>query len=165
MINERHYILCITHKNSTFTEATACLLLNNIWKLNGLPLSLTSDRGLQFILRVWKNLCKILDIKVHLSTAFHPETDEHREIVNQEMEKHLCTFVNYQRDDWSAKLAMAKFAANNNELASIKLFPFFASKDLHSCISFDIVDLSNANTCKRIHKQKALDIFGNMETT
>ncbi len=81
------------------------------------------------------------------------------------MEKHLCTFVNYQQDDWSAKLAMAKFAANNNELASIKLFPFFASKDLHSCINFDIVDLSNANTCKRIHKQKALDIFGNMEIT
>ena len=32
-------------------------------------------------------------------------------------------------------------------------------------MSFDIVDFSDASTRKRIHKQKALDISGNMETT
>ena len=60
---------------------------------------------------------------------------------------------------------MAEFAANNNELAYIKLFPFFASKGLHLHISFDMVNLSDANTCEQINKQKTLDILGNMETT
>ena len=78
------------------------------------------------------------------------------------MERHLCTFVNYQQDDWSKRLAMAEFAANNNESASTKLFPFFASKGLHPRMSFDIVDLSDASTRERIHKQKALDISRNI---
>ena len=35
---------------------------------------------------------------------FHPETDGQSQIANQEMEKHLRTFVNYQQDDWVDKL-------------------------------------------------------------
>ena len=60
---------------------------------------------------------------------------------------------------------MAKYAANNNKSASTKLSQFFAFKGLHPHMSFNIVNLSNASTCKRIHKQKALDIFGNIKTT
>ena len=81
------------------------------------------------------------------------------------MERHLCTFVNYQQDDLSKKLAMAEFAANNNKSAFTKLSPFFATKGLHPHMSFDIVDFSNASTCERIFKQKALDISRNMEIT
>ena len=80
------------------------------------------------------------------------------------MERYLHIFVNYQQDDWSEKLTMAEFATNNNELASTKLFPFFANKGLHLHINFVIIDLSDANTCERIYKQKTLDIFRNLET-
>ena len=93
-----------------------------------------------------------------------PGEDGQSEIANQEMERHLCTFVNYQQDDWSEKLAMAEFTANNNKSASTKLSPFFATKGLHPHMSFDIVELSDASTCKRILKQNALDISGNMQT-
>ena len=57
---------------------------------------------------------------------------------------------------------MAEFVANNNKLASTKLSYFFATKELHSQISFDRVELSDASICKRIFNQKALEIFGNM---
>lgn len=60
---------------------------------------------------------------------------------------------------------MVKFAANNNKLASTKLSPFFAIKGLHPCISFDTVEISDASNCKRIVKQRALDISENMQTT
>ena len=164
LTKERHYIPFIIDENGTTAEATAYLLLN-LWKLHGLSLSLTSDRSLQFISGVWKNLCKIIGIKFNLSTAFYPETDGHSEIANQEMERHICIFVKYQQDDWSKKLAMAEFAANNNESAFTKLSPFFASKGLHPYMRFDIVDLFDASSRERIHKQKALDISGNMKTT
>ena len=49
LTKKRHYILCITDENGITTKATAQLLLQNIWKPHSLPLSLTSDRGLQFI--------------------------------------------------------------------------------------------------------------------
>ena len=47
---------------------------------------------------------------------------------------------------------MAKFAANNNQLASTKLSPFFATKDFHLRMSSDIVDLSDTSTYEWILK-------------
>ena len=80
------------------------------------------------------------------------------------MEKHLHIFVNYQQDDWSDKLPIAEFAANNNNSASTRLFPFFASRDLHSHMSFDVVDLLDTTTRKRINKKKAINISEAMQS-
>ena len=99
LTKERYYIPCSTDENGTTTEATAQLLLQNVLKLHGLPPSLISDRGPQFISGVWKNLYKILGISANLFTFFHPETDGQSKIANQEMERYLRTFVNYQQDD------------------------------------------------------------------
>ena len=108
-------------------------------------------------------LYKILGISANLSTSIHPKTDGQSEIANQEMERHLRTFVNYQQDGWSDKLLMAEFAANNNESASTKLSPFFASRDLHPRMSFDVVNLSDT-TRERINKKKAIDISEAMQS-
>ena len=109
-----------------------------------------------------ENHCKTLSIKVNLYITFYLKIDEQSEIVNQETNRHLCTFVNYQQDDWSEKLVIAEFAANNNESVSTKPFLFFATRGLHPYISFDKVGLYNASTCKRILNQKTFDILGNM---
>ena len=89
LIKEKHYILYTIDKNDTTAKATTYLLLNNVWKFHGLSLLLTSDRGVQFISRVWKNLCKILGIKVNLFTAFYLKTDVQSEIANQEIKRHF----------------------------------------------------------------------------
>ena len=68
------------------------------------------------------------------------------------MKKHHWTFINYQQNNWLRKLAIAKFAANNNKSASTKLSSFFTTKDLHPYMSFDKVEFSNASTYKRIFK-------------
>lgn len=60
---------------------------------------------------------------------------------------------------------MVEFVNNNNRSASTKLCPFFAIEGLHPYISFDIVELSDANTYKWILKYKTLDIFRNIEPT
>ena len=60
--------------------------------------------------------------------SFHPETDGQSEIANQEIKRHLRTFVNYQQEDFVNKLPMTEFAANNNDSLSTRLSPFFASR-------------------------------------
>ena len=150
LTKEKHYIPYTTDKNGTTAKATTYLFLENVWKLHGLPLSLTWNRGPQFISGVWKNVYKIVGMKVNFSTVFHPETDGQSEIANREMEKYLCTFVNYHQDDLLRKLAIAEFAANNNKSASTELFSFFATKNLHLYMSFHRVEFSDASTCKRI---------------
>ena len=46
------------------------LFRNNIWKLYKLSKSMFSDRGLQFAVGLMKELNKILEIEIELSTAF-----------------------------------------------------------------------------------------------
>lgn len=97
--------------------------------------------------------------------TFYQEIDEPREITNQEIKRYFCIFVNYQQDNWLQKWIIVEFTANNNKLVSIKLSPFFITKGLYLYLSFDLVKLSNASTCKWIIKLKALDILGNLQTT
>ena len=54
---------------------TAKLLLNNIYQQFGLPDKAISDRGPQFAARVFRELGNLLDIKLAMSTAHHPQTD------------------------------------------------------------------------------------------
>lgn len=82
LTKKRHYISCITDENGTIAEDIAYLLLNNVWKLHGISLSLTFDRGFQFISGVWKNLYMILDIKDNLCTSLHLDIDGQSEIAN-----------------------------------------------------------------------------------
>ena len=70
---ERHYIPCTAKDEGTTAEATAKLLIGNVWRYHGLPASMISDRGPQFVSDTWKGMCKILGITAKLSTAFHPE--------------------------------------------------------------------------------------------
>lgn len=60
---------------------------------------------------------------------------------------------------------MAEFVTNNNKLTSTKLSLFFTTKSFYLCKNFNIIDLSDINTCKRILKHKFLDIFRKIETT
>lgn len=62
-------------------------------------------------------------------------------------------------------MVIAKFEANNNILAFIKLSLIFTTKDLYSHIRFEIVEVSDTSICKQIFKQKTLDISENIETT
>ena len=71
----RYYTPCTIDKNGTIAETIAYLLLNNVWKLHGLLLSLIFDRGFQFISGVCKNLSKIFSFKANLSISFYLETD------------------------------------------------------------------------------------------
>lgn len=97
-----------------------------------------------------ENIYKILSIKVNLSLAFYAETNRQSEITNQEIERHICTFVNYWYDNWLSKLAIAEFIANNNKSTFIKLSLFFVTKSLYPFISFDLVELFNTSTCGQI---------------
>ena len=56
----------------TLAEDLARLFRNNVWKLHGLPESVVSDRGPQFVAELMKELNRMLEIETRLSTAFHP---------------------------------------------------------------------------------------------
>ena len=86
----------------TSVKGLARLFRDNVWKLHGLPESVVSDRGPQFVAELTKELNRMLGIKTKLSTAFHPQTYGQTERMNQEVEQYLRFFMNTDRKiGWS----------------------------------------------------------------
>lgn len=106
-------------------EGLARLFIHYYLPHHWLPVAIVSDRGPQFVNAFWKIICKQLNIKQRLSTAYHPETDGSTERANQEIETYLRTFVAYEQDDWSNWTPVAQVAINNKQSKSTQLSPFF----------------------------------------
>jgi len=121
----------------TLVEGLARLFRNNVWKLHGLPESIISDRGLQFVAGLMKELNKILGIKSKLSTVFHPQTDGQTERVNQELEQYLRMFINHRQEQWPEWLGTAEFAYNNKAHSSTRTLPFKANYGQDSRMGFE----------------------------
>ena len=59
----------------TLAEGLARLFRDNVQKLHWLLKSVVLNRGFQFMVELTKELNKVLEIEMRLSTAFHPQTD------------------------------------------------------------------------------------------
>ena len=122
----------------TTAEGLVKLFRDNVWKLHELPKSVISDRGLQFVAGLMKELDKMLGIETKLSTAYHPETDGQMERTNQELEQYLRMYVNHRQNNWAKWLATAEFAFNNKVHAATKMSPFQINYRREPRMGFDI---------------------------
>lgn len=102
--------------------------LTYVWREEGFPREIISDRGKQFTGRFWQELCHMLGCQPKLSTAFHPETDGQTEVANAWLKQYLRSYVNYQQDDWATFLPVAEFVANSLPSDSTGMAPFMATK-------------------------------------
>jgi len=67
------------------SEGIAKIYWDDIWKLHGIPRKILSNRGPQFASKFMEEFTKALGTKRQLSTAYHPQTDDQTERINQEM--------------------------------------------------------------------------------
>jgi len=132
----RHLIPC---KSTCNAEDVARLFRDHIWKLHGLPETIISDRGTQFVNGFWAHLNRILRTRALLSTAYHPETDGQTERMNAILEQYLRAYVSYLQDDWSEWLASAEFAGNSLRSETTNSSPFFALYGFEPRMGFEPV--------------------------
>ena len=111
----------------TLAEGLIRLFRDNVWKLHGLLESIISDREPQFVVEMTKKLNSMLEIKMKLSTAFHPQTDGQTERMNQKLEQYLRFFVDYRQKDWPEQLVSAEFTVNNKIYSITKVSPFIVN--------------------------------------
>jgi len=60
-------------------EDLARLFRDNVWRLHRLPESVVLDRDPQFVAELMKELNRMLEIEIRLSTAFYPQMDRQTE--------------------------------------------------------------------------------------
>ena len=124
--------------NTTITALGAArLFLKHVWKLHGLPTTVISDRGPQFVAEFTKELSRLLGIKLATSTAYHPQSDGQTERVNQELEQYLRLWVSERQDDWDDLLPLAEFSHNNAVHSSTKETPFLLETGRHPRMGFE----------------------------
>jgi hypothetical protein len=119
-----HFVPC---SKTLKAKDLARLMLDNVWKLHGTPKKIVSDRGLVFISQITRKLDHQLGIRLHPSTAFHPQTNGQCKTANKAVEQYLRIFVSYHQDDWVQLLPTAKFAHNNHDHVSTGISPFKAN--------------------------------------
>jgi transposase InsO family protein len=99
---------------------------DQIMHLHGIPKTIISDRGAQFVARFWEQLQQALGTKLIRSSAYHLQTDGQTERTNQILEDMLRAYVIQYDKHWDKCLALAEFSDNNNYQSCIKMAPFEA---------------------------------------
>lgn len=102
----------------------AQVFMQAVYRLHGMPESIVSDRDRVFTSTLWKELFRLSDTQLLMSSSYHPQTDGQTERVNQCLETFLRCFVQACPSKWSSWLAVAEFWYNFCFHASLGRSPF-----------------------------------------
>lgn len=84
-----------------FTAATvAKLFISQVYRLHSMSTALVSDRDKIFTSALWRELFKLAKVELHMSTAYHPQSDGQTERVNQCLETFLRCYVHACPKQW-----------------------------------------------------------------
>ena len=159
LLKEQHYILYHTENKWMSSKKTVWLFICEVFHYHGLPQSIVSDQGPQFISRMWKSLLKQLNISSLISISHHPETDSQTEHFNQEVKTELQLYVNHLQDNWVCWLSIIEFTDNNAVNKSTEITSFYLNKGFSLCMSF------SPDTTKAVTVQEKLQIHSATEIT
>ncbi|GIL63439.1 hypothetical protein Vafri_17486, partial [Volvox africanus] len=162
--------------SSCTAEQTARLFFDNVVRLHGVPKNVVSDRGGQFVSKFWEALCKLVGMRVNLSTAYHPQSDGQTERTNRTLGDMLRNFAGRTPSVWDTYLTAAEFAINNAVNRSTGQSPFFLNYGYHPALpvwrelevnvpaaktfakSF-VSRMSDAKSCLDAAQQRAADYY------
>lgn len=108
----------------TVTAKGVAELFHRTWyRQFRLPKTIVSDRDKLFLSHFWRELHRILGIKIQLSTSYHPETDGATERANKTVIESIRQYVNQRQTDWASHLTHVESVFNNSINASTSLAP------------------------------------------
>lgn len=116
-----HFIAC---RKTMDASNVADLYFKEVFRLHGLPLTITSDRDPKFMGHFWRVLWKKMGTKLCFSTSYHLETDGQTEVVNRSLGNLLRCLVGDKPTQWDLVLPFAEFAYNNSKNRTTQRTPF-----------------------------------------
>nr|GEV09195.1 reverse transcriptase [Tanacetum cinerariifolium] len=89
-------------------------------------LRIVIDRDKVFLSNFWKSLFKVLKVNLHVSTAYHPQSDVQTEVVNRCLECYLRCMIRDKPKEWMQWLSLAEYWYNTNFHSSTNITLFEA---------------------------------------
>ena len=65
------------------------LFILHVFSKHGVPSHVTSDRNSEFVSAIFHSLGKVLDMKLHFTSSYHPKGDGQTKHANQTLEQYL----------------------------------------------------------------------------
>jgi hypothetical protein len=118
-----HFIVVHT---TCSVQQYAELYMDHIVRLHGIPKTIISDRGTQFVARFWEQFHECLGTKLIRSSSYHLQTDGQTERINYILEDMLRASILHFDKSWDKCLSLAELSYNNSYQASLKMAPFDA---------------------------------------
>ena len=128
-------LIFIQTVDTIMSPMLAELFILHVFSKHGVPSHVTSDCGTEFVSAFFCSLGKVLDMKLHFTSGYHPEGNGQTERTNQTLEQYPRVYCNYQQSNWSNLLPIAEFAYNNAPNAMTGLSPFYTNKGYHPNLS------------------------------
>lgn len=104
--------------------SVARAFFDEIVRLHGIPSSIVSDRDPVFTSNFWSELFRLSGVKLHLSSAFHPQSDGQTEVVNRVIAMYLRCLSGDRPKHWVQWLPWAEFCYNSSYQTALKCTPF-----------------------------------------
>ena len=149
------YILVVTDLFSKWVEAfplavtdsitLARILTDEVICRYGVPESLHSDQGANFVSEVMQSLCTQLGIKRTQTSAYHPEGNGQVERFNRTLEAMLSRVVEEHQKDWDCHLQKVLFAFRTAVHESTGYTPLFVMSGRSPNLPIDVL-LGRAQT-------------------
>ena len=131
-------IAALCRANPT-SEETAELLLNHVIYAFGIPKVILSDRGTQFVSKIWKSILDQLGVDRRLATPRHAQTNGQMERMNGILKQRLITLCSDQPQLWAKALQAAVFSINTMPSEPTGKSPFQAMFARNPRLPVDIV--------------------------
>ena len=122
-------------------QRVAQAFLDIIFKIHGLPTHIISDRDPIFTSQFWRELFRLAQVTLAMSSAYHPQSDGQTERANQCLETYLRCFVHSCPRQWLKWLPLAEYWYNTSTHSALGRSPFevlFGRSPRH----FGITDLA-----------------------
>jgi len=120
----------------------AHIFFKTVFRHHGIPHQIICDRDARFTSNFWKELMRLTETKVAMSTAYHPQTDGQTERANRTIQQALRNYINYAQTNWDELLIYMEFAYNNSVQGSTQMTPFELLYGEHPSVPADLINRS-----------------------
>lgn len=98
--------------------------MDEVYRLHGLPEYIISDRDRVFTSAVWRELFKLTDTQLLMSSSYHPQSDGQTERLNQCLETSCVVCVHSCPHQWHQWLSVAEYWYNTTHHSALGFSPF-----------------------------------------
>jgi hypothetical protein len=106
-------------------DTVARAFVENIIVRHGAPRELLTDCGTQFVGKIFKNICNILEIKKLQTTPYHPAGNGIVERMHKTLKTMISHFTSEHQYNWDDTLPFALLAYRNQIHEATKETPFY----------------------------------------